>query len=177
MDKDKNRLEELLKTDRYKFLKYFPRHIALQSIKEDFYTDFVLNFLIKKGGKGKITQLLLDINGLDLSLDWFMSSQKATENKYADVLKKKRNYYKLNITSKGISQHEYICKEYIIKVPTLIQKIKRYILNLRKNIFSLVFVSANNKINNIMESGIIKLMLFIIALLGLIIAAKSVGLL
>ena len=133
------------------------------------YTDFLLSFLIRKRkGIGKIDQLVLDSNKADISLKWFMKKQNATEYKYAEIIKQTDKYVKLKITQSGIWHFNHISTKYRTKSPTLIKRISLYVLKLIRHFWSLVFVSANNKIKTMMESGIIKLILFIMAVLSFI---------
>ena len=128
---------------------------------EGIYTDFILNYLMLKGGKGKITQLLLDINGIDSTLKSFMERQRAVERGFCKVLRTNDRFYKLDITRDGIWHYRNISKKYKINVPKFIHRIKKYTLNLKNKIFSLVFVSANNKMSKMIDSGIAKTITFI----------------
>jgi hypothetical protein len=149
--------------------KYLPAHMQRDLKMSEIYTDFLLSFLIRKRkGVGKIDQLVLESNIADISLKWFMEKQNATEYKYAEIIKQSDKYVKLKITQEGIWHFNHISTKYRTKSPTLIKRISLYVLKLIRQFWSLVFVSANNRIKTMMESGIIKFILFAITVVTFI---------
>ena len=135
----------------------------------DICNDFILNFLARKRtGKGKIDSLLLRKNKVPLSLKMLWEKQSLTEYGYAEIIKQTDKYVELKITLEGIKHYRNISKKYKIRSVTQIERIIRYVLKLIRQFWSLVFVSANNRIKTMMESGIIKLILFIMAVLSFI---------
>jgi len=135
----------------------------------EIYTDFLLNFIWKgRNGQRKIDQLVLDKNKADISLYRFMKKQNAVEFGYAEIIKETDEYVVLKITQEGIWHLNNISKRYRTKSVTLIKRISLYVLKLMRQLWSLVFVSANNRIKVMMESGIAKLILFIMAILSFI---------
>lgn len=151
------------------FTKYLPAYMQRDIKMSEIYTDFLLSFLIsKRKGIGKIDQLVLDSNKADISLKWFMEKQNATEYGYAEIIKQTDKYVKLKITQDGIWHFNHISTKYRTKSPTHIKRISLYVLKLIRQFWSLVFVSANNRIKTMMESGIIKLILFIFAVITFI---------
>ena len=166
-EKNKDDLLSKLKREPFDFMQYLPAHTQMDINKSEIYTDFLLSFLIKKrNGIGKIDQLVLDTNKADISLKWFIEKQNATKYGYAEIVKQTDKYIRLKITESGISHFKYISIKYRAKSPTFIKRISLSVLKLIRKFWSFVFVSANNKINAILESGIIKLVLFIITVLS-----------
>lgn len=168
-EKNKDDLLSLLKLEPLDFIKYLPAHMQIDIKKSEIYTDFLLSFLInKRNGTGKIDQLVLDTNKADISLKRFIEKQNATKCGYADIIKQTDKYVKLKITEKGISHFKYISIKYRAKSPTFIKRISLYVLKLIRKFWSFVFVSANNKIKIMLESGYAKLIIFIMAVLSFI---------
>jgi hypothetical protein len=151
------------------FTSHLPAFIRRDIELSKIYTDFTLSFLItKRKGSGKIDQLLLDENELPISFNHFLEKQNATKYGYAEIIKQNDKYIKLKITQDGIAHFNIISTKYRTKSPTHIKRISLYTLNFMNQILSLVFISANNKIKTIIESGIAKLILFIIAVITFI---------
>lgn len=160
---------------RYDFLNSLPPHEKARIQRVDIYTDFLLSYLIRKGGVAKIDQLVLDVNKADVSLKSFLKQQEATERGFAEVVKKTKKYTVFKMTQEGLDHFDYISTKYRTKSPTLIKRMSLYVLKLIRNLWSIilkvwsfVFVSANNRIKTIMESGIAKLILFTIAVLSFV---------
>ncbi|QRE04915.1 hypothetical protein [Flavobacterium psychrophilum] len=148
---------------------YLPWYIRNSLDTADIYTDFLLSFLIhKKNGIGKIDQLVLDINKADTSLKLFIEKQNATKYGYAEITKQTDKYIKLKITESGITHFKYISVKYRTKSPTFIKRISLYVLKLMRKFWSFVFISANNNIKIMLESGYAKLIIFIMAVLSFI---------
>ncbi|KSA15311.1 hypothetical protein [Maribacter dokdonensis] len=140
----------------------------------DLCTNFIVSYLsLTIDGIGKIDQLILDRNKMKITLDRFMNKQNATYMGYAKITSKTNDCYVLELTESGRIYYRHSDVKYRIKFPTLIQKIKLYILNLTKKLKSLVFVSANNKIKMIMDSGITRLILFILSVITFVILIKN----
>lgn len=168
-EKNKDDLLSILKREPLDLMQYLPVPTQMDIKKSEIYTDFLLSFLInKRNGIGKIDQLVLDTNKADISLKWFIEKQNATKYGYAEIIKQTDRYIKLKITESGISHFKYISVKYRAKSPTFIKRISLYVLKLIRKFWSFVFVSANNRINTILESGIIKLVVFIMAVLSFI---------
>lgn len=138
--------------------------------------NFILSYLFKKRNQiGKINNLLLQINKIPLNLKDFMEKQTLIEYGYVDVLKKSNDYYVLKINTNGKYYLLNISKKiYNIKSVTLIKRISLYVLKLIRKLKSFSFKSANLKIKNIMESGIIKLILFLITVITFIIKWEEI---
>ena len=166
---NKDDLLSKLKYEPTDFTKYLPTYMQRDIKMSEIYTDFLLSFLNRKRkGVGKIDQLILDSNKAEISLKRFMEKQNATEYKYAEIIKQTDKYVKLKITQDGIWHFNHMSTKYRTKSPTLIKRISLYVLKLIRQFWSLVFVSANNRIKTMMESGIIKLILFIMTVLTFI---------
>ena len=132
-------------------------------------TDFTLSFLSnRKSGKRKIDQLVLSKNKLDISLFRFIKKQSAVDLKYAEIIKQTDEYIILKITQEGIEYFNNHSIKYRTKSVNPIKRISLYVLKLIRQFWSFVFVSANNRIKIMMESGIIKLIGFLIMLITFI---------
>jgi hypothetical protein len=172
---DTEELLSKLKRDPFDIMQYLSVHQQVDIKKSEIYTDFLLSFLIKRrNGIGKIDQLVLDTNKVDLSLKSFIEKQNATKYGYAETVKQTDKYIRLKITGRGISHFKYISIKYRTKSPTFIKRISLYVLKLIRKFWSFVFVSANNRIKIIIESGIIKLIVFIITVIGLLIKWEEI---
>ena len=149
---------------------YLSTNVKADIEVSEIYTEFLLCFLMnKRNGIGKIDQLVLNVNKANISLLGFMNKQNATKYGYAEIIKRTGKYVKLKITQKGINYFENIPnaeRKVNATSAIFIKRINLYVLNLIRKFWSFVFVSANNKINAILESGIIKLVLFIITVLS-----------
>ena len=178
MSENKENIDDLLSKFKYEptdITKYLPAHMQKDIKMSEIYTDFLLSFLIRKRkGVGKIDQLVLDSNKAGISLKWFMEKQNATEYGYAEIIKQTDKYVKLKITQNGIWHFNHISTKYRTKSPTLIKRISLFVLKLIRQLWSSVFVSANNRIKTIMESGIIKLILFILAVITFILKWEEI---
>jgi len=131
--------------------------------------DVILSFLFRKWkGTGKIDSLFLSTNKIPFSLKKFMEKQNVTEFGYVEIIKKTDKCYKLKITDNGKDNYLNHSIRYRIKSVKLIKRISLYVLKVIRKVWTLVFVSANNRIKTMMESGIIKLILFIMAVLSFI---------
>ena len=158
-------IDSLLSRDR----SYLSPNVKAELDTSDMYTDFVLGVLIRsRKYTAKIDQMLLFENGLFISLDRFLEKEYSIKCGFVDVIKKDDKYIKLKINIQGIEHFKSNSIKYKIKSITDINRITRYMLKLNKKLISLVFVSANNKIKSIIESGIIKLILFVIAIITFI---------
>lgn len=149
---------------------WMPDSIRYELEMTDLCNDVILSFLFRKwSGKGKIDSLFLTTNKIPLSLKKFMEKQNVTEFGYVEIIKETDKYFKLKINDNG---RDYLLNHskniYRIKSVTLIKIISLYVLKLIRKVWSLVFVSANNRIKTMMESGIIKLILFAITLITFI---------
>ena len=157
------------KLEPFDLMQYLPAHTQRDIKRSEIYTDFLLSFLIKRrNGIGKIDQLVLDLNKAEISLKWFIEKQNATKYGYAEIIKQTDKYIKLKITESGISHFKYSSVKYRTKSPTFIKRISLFVLKLIVKFWSFVFVSANNKIKIILESGYVKLIIFLMALLSFI---------
>lgn len=162
---------EPLKMDR----SYLPSFIRESLDTADIYTDFVLNFLMKKrNGTGKIDILVLNRNGINFSVKYFFENENSVKYGYVDVIKKTEKYLILKINDYGISKYNNDCVKYKINVPTHITRVSLWILKLTRKSTSFVFVSAPKYIKIAMESGIAKLILFIIAFIGLLLKWEEI---
>ena len=148
---------------------WMPASFRYELETTDWCNDVILSFLFRKWkGTGRIDSLFLSVNKIPFSLKMFMEKQNVTEFGYVEIIKKSDKYYKLKINDKGRDNFLNYSKRYRIKSVTLIKRISLYVLKLIRKVWSLVFVSANNRIKTMMESGIIKLILFIMAVLSFI---------
>lgn len=162
---------EPLKTDR----SYLPWYIRKSLDTADIYTDFVLNFLMRKrNGTGKIDILVLKRNSIDCSVKYFFENENSVKFGYVDIVKKTEKFLILKINDYGISTYNNNCVKYKINVPTHITRVSLWILKLTRKSTSLVFVSAPKYIKIAMESGIAKLILFIIAVIGLLLKWEEI---
>jgi hypothetical protein len=146
---------------------WLPEDIKNELELTEFFNDIILSFLFKKRN-GVIDDFFLKENKLSFFLETFMKKQNVTEFGYVEIIKKTDKYYKLKINDKGRNYFINHSTKYRVKSVTLIKRIRRYVLKLIRQFWSFIFVSANNRIKIIMESGIIKLILFIIAILSFI---------
>lgn len=149
---------------------WMPDSIRYELEMTDLCNDVILSFLFRKwSGTGKIDSLFLTTNKIPLSLKRFMEKQNVTEFGYVEIIKQTDKYYNLKINDNG---RDYLLNHskniYRVKSVTLIRRISLYVLKLMRKFWSLVFVSANNRIKTMMESGIIKLILFAITLITFI---------
>jgi hypothetical protein len=132
-------------------------------------TDFILSFLSnRRNGQRKIDEYVLAKNKLDMSMYRFMDKQSAVNLGYVKIIKETDEYVILKITQEGIEHFQNHSTKYRTKSVTLIKRMSLYVLKLMRQLWSFVFVSANNRIKIIMESGIVKLILFIMAILSFI---------
>jgi hypothetical protein len=151
------------------FKSMLPKSMRAEYELSELLNDFLLSFLTKrKSGQRKVDQYVLDKNGLDMDFFKFMSKTNTVSSGYAEIIKEKDDYVILKITEDGLRHYEYASKKYNTKSVTLIKRISLYVLKSMRQLWSFVFVSANNRIKTIMESGIIKLILFIMAILSFI---------
>jgi hypothetical protein len=138
--------------------------------------DIILSFLFRKySGTGRIDDLFLKENNILLTLNEFLEKQNVTEFGYVEIIKQTDKYYKLKINDNG---RDYLLNHskniYRIKSVTLIKRISLYVLNLIRKLKSFVFVSANNRIKTIMESGYMKLIGFFIVIFSLILKWEDI---
>jgi len=148
---------------------WMPASFRYELETTDLCNDIILSFLFRKWkGTGRIDSLFLRENKIPFSLNKFMEKQNVTEFGYVEIIKKTDKYYKLKINDEGRDNFLNNSKRYRIKSVTLIKRISLYVLKLIRKVWSLVFVSANNRIKTMMESGIIKLILLIMAILSFI---------
>ena len=174
-EKNKDDLLSKLKYEPIDFMKYLPVHTQIDIKKSEIYTDFLICYLIKKrNGIRKIDQLVLDANKADISFEWFVKKQNATEFGYAEIIKQTDKYIKLKITEKGIDYFKYSSVKYRTKSITHIKRISLYVLKLISKLISFVFVSAPKYIKIAMESGIAKLILFVIAVIGILLKWEEI---
>lgn len=133
------------------------------------YNDFLISFLMtKKSGKGRISQLLLDKNGIKATLADFIYMQSAVKDKRANITHKGYNYYTFKITQQGIIYSSILPTTNKIIPLTLLERINLYVLKRILKSISVFFVSANKTMNKIMKSWIIGFILFIAAILMLL---------
>lgn len=178
MTDNQNNTDDFLSRLQYKkddYLKHFPVFIQQDIKKSEIYTDFLLCALMKKSnGIIKIDQIFLDHNKADISLKWFLEKQNATKYGYAEIIKQTENYIKFKITENGILHFKYNSVKYKVNNNIFIKRISLYLLKLITKLWPLFFVSANIKIKEIMESGIIKLILFVITLITFILKKDEI---
>ncbi len=177
---DREKLNELLESSKsiikdYDFKKYLPAHMVADMERQTIYTDFLLNYLWRKrNGIGKIDELLLKANSIDLSLAYFLEKQNATENGYVEILKQTENYVKLKMTEEGIKHFEYLSVRYKIKVPSIFKRFGLKVLKFIKSASKLIFVYFPKQLKIAMESGIVKLILFLFAVVTFILKYKEI---
>ena len=148
---------------------WMPDSIRYELEMTELCNDVILSFLFRKRkGTGRVDSLFLRANEIPLSLSSFMEKQNVTEFGYVEIIKQTEKYYKLKINDKGKDNFLNHSKRYRVRSVTHIKRISLYVLKLIRKVWSLVFVSANNRIKTMMESGIIKLILFIMAVLSFI---------
>lgn len=172
MTEKDNLINSLSKRMNLKSLKdysWMPGNIRYELEMTDICNDVILNFLSRRWtGTGRIDSLFLQANEIPLSLRKFMEKQNAIQLGYVDIIKQTDKYYKLKINDNGREIFLNHSKKYKIKSVTNIKRISIYALKLIRKVWNLVFVSANNRIKTMMESGIIKLILFVMAVLSFI---------
>lgn len=177
---DREKLNEFIESAHstvkdYGFKKYLPAHMVADMELKTIYTDFLLNYLWRKrDGVGKIDVLLLKTNSIDLSLSYFLKKQYATENGYVEILKQNKNYVKLKITAEGVRHFELISEKYKIKVPSVLKRFRLKILKIITSTYSLIFVSFPKHLKIAMDSGIVKLIFFLIAVITIILKYKEI---
>ena len=129
--------------------------------------DYILNALINKRNKKAVfSQLFLEINSIPLKYNEFLEHQNVIDFNHVKIIKQKDDYIILKLNKSGISYYNNHSKLYNVKYINIKNIITLYVLSLKKINLSLLFKSANTKINNAMESGIAKLIIFIITILS-----------
>lgn len=164
-----NSLSERMSLKLLKDYSWMPGNIRYELEMTDLCNDIILNFLFRKGeGTGRIDSLFLQTNKIPLSLKKFMETQNVIKLGYVDIIKQTDTYYKLKINDNGRNNFLNYSKKLEVKSVSNIERISIYILKLIRKVWILVFVSGNSKLKSMMDSGIIKLILFIMAVLTFI---------
>ncbi|WP_343591331.1 hypothetical protein [Flavobacterium sp.] len=158
-------LNELLKDDK----SHLPWFIREPLEISERYTDFVLNFLMRKRkGIGKIDRLVLQKNGINFSVDYFFEKENSINFGYVDVIKKTDKYLILKINENGLWKYSNNCVKYKIYVPTFFTRFRITVFTIFRKIVSALFITFPNKLKIFTDSGIYKLILFLIAVITFI---------
>jgi hypothetical protein len=137
--------------------------------------DVILSFLFKKyNGVGVIDDLLLKANQIFLTLNQFMEKQNVTEFGYVEIIKQTDKSYKLKINDIGRDYFLENSTRYRIKSISYLKRISIYILTRIRKFWTSGFVPADKKIKTIMESGIMKLIGFLIVVFTLILKWETI---
>jgi hypothetical protein len=135
------------------------------------YTAFLINFLMtKKSGSGRISQLLLEKNGIDTSLDYFIRMQDAEKNGRAYLTHKGYNYYTFKISQTGITYSNILPHRNKIILLTMNERINLYVLTRIWKSINGFFISVDKIMSMLMKSWIKELLLLIIT--GLMLLAE-----
>lgn len=154
---------------------YKDGYAEAQAKVAEIYTDFVLNFLMKKkNGVGKIDSLVLRKNSITRPIEYFFEREYSIKLDYVDVIKKTDDYYILKINESGISRFELISVKYKIYVPTFFTRFRITAVKQLKKLGSFLAVTFPSKLKMIMDSGIVKLILFMIALITFILKYEEI---
>lgn len=121
--------------------------------------------LYKKKWKFKLTNDLLIINGVADSVHNIIFKQTLDKDNYINISVDKNGCYFIEATEYGKANFNISNVIPNIKSNTIIYRTRRYMLSLIKTIWSIFFVSPNNFIKKMMESGIIKLVIFLMAVI------------
>jgi hypothetical protein len=115
--------------------------------------DFVFNYLIQKGGKGKVYRLLLEQNELEPYLNSFLSDiEFFTENNLINILKSNSRFIKLELTLSGQMFYKDKTKTEV-KIPSYLFRVNVYIIGLLKNIWNFIYVTINKYLLKFFKSG------------------------
>ena len=141
----------------------------------DLYNDFTFSFLVRKKFKiGMIDNLVLEKNELKCNIENFINKMNAAEFGYVKIFLKTNRFIILRITTNGLNHFKKNSTMYKIIVPKQRERITRYVLNLIRISISFLFISAPRLIKTMIESWIIKLILFIIALVTFLLTLKII---
>ena len=154
---------------------YLPDFIKGDLELTDLYTDFILGYLIKsKRGTARFDKLVIKENGLNISLDKLIEKQNATDIGYADIIKETDKYVKLRITYAGIEFYRDHSKKYNLQVVNKFFRLKTSFKKFTKKLHKILLVNFPKSLKIIMESGVIKLVIFLIAILTFILKWKEI---
>ncbi len=137
--------------------------------------DIILSFLFKKyNGIGLIDDLFLKANKIFLTLNQFMEKQNVTKFGYVEIIKRTDKSYKLKINDNGRDYFLENSTRYRIKSISNLKRLKIYILARFRKFWTSDFVPTDKRIKAIMESGIIKLVGFLIVIFTLILKWETI---
>jgi hypothetical protein len=171
-------ITKLFEQNRMDARSHLPAHLRREIELQDIYTDFVLSFLIKKWNyKGKIDQLALKLNHIDISFEKFLSEQKAIDYRYVEVIKRRKKSVTLKITDWGLDHFNSSATRYKIKYPNIILRISIFLKKFFSNIFNIVVYEIPDFLKKISESGPIKFIIFLMALFTFLVKWKEIKLL
>ncbi|WP_397447801.1 hypothetical protein [Polaribacter sp. R77954] len=150
--------EEIENSLRQPILKYID-NIEKERLKSE---KFIFNYLTKKGGKGKIDNLLLKVNGIDLSVKYFLESIEFYTKKtpLIKILKQSKDKATLELTLSG----ELFYKDNYkieVKIPSLLLRLKVCL----RNTFNILWIwleKFDKKVQKFWKSGIMLVIVFII---------------
>lgn len=181
MDRDLNALSENLKSWRKTRYNHLPEYMQAEFELEQLYTDFILSYLVKcKNYQGTFDVSVIEKNGIMCSYKEFFEGQKAISWGYVDVVRKSKNSMTLKLTNFGVQmfndEDETVFYE-TIQV-SFYYRFKKKIIRSFKNLMILgkeiiffikdLFISLDELLSRLSDSGFVKLLLVILAILTFI---------
>ncbi len=175
-EQKKNEIDRLFKS--YKpidFKSHLPAYLIAEIEAEELYTNFVLNYLIRrKNGIAKIDLLVLKMNGSKQSFYHFIKHMKAADYGYVKILKQNEKSITLQLTDLGISHYNYISKHFRVARPWIILRIILFLKKMIYKVYLFIIDDIPHYLKIFSESGITKTILFLIAFLTFILKWKEI---